>query len=221
LQEFDGVEVSLEDNAMSLTQKVLSVLDVGSSGNFFKKFEKFDIIPIDISPSDDTVFTCDFLSVPIEDRLQIANKTVEILPSNYFHAVIFCLLLEYLPSSAQRIKCCEKAYKALKTEGILIIITPDSSHEMKNSKQIKNWRWTLSKIGFTRIKLEKLINLTCMAFRKNLTPEVPRKWAESHRDNMEFKMEIPQDKSVKLDGEDKGEDFEFDAEMMQELPQFE
>jgi 25S rRNA (adenine2142-N1)-methyltransferase len=111
--------------------------------------------------------------------------------------VLFCLLLEYLPSSLQRINCCEKAYKVLKTEGILVIITPDSSHEMKNSKLIKNWRWTLAKIGFQRVKVEKLRNLTCMAFRKSLTPTIPRNWAESHREPyMEYKIEIPQDKSM-------------------------
>lgn len=206
------------DEQMSLDEK-LRILDVGSSGNFFKKFERFEILPLDISPSDDSVFTCDFLSVPIEFQLKFNNQLIEALPADHFHAVIFCLLLEYLPSSVQRIECCKKAYELLKTQGILIIITPDSSHEMKNSKQIKNWRWTLSKIGFARIKVEKLMNLTCMAFRKSVAPEVPQRWADTHSDNMKFEMIIPQDKTVKLDNGD-NEELEFDAELMKELAQF-
>ena len=159
------------------------------------------------------------MSVPVEDNLKIGLKTIEIIPANYFHVVIFCLLLEYLPSSAQRLKCCEKAYKVLKSQGILIIITPDSSHEMKNSKIIKNWRWTLSKLGFTRIKVEKLMNLTCMAFRKCIAKEVSQSWAEKHSENMKFEMLIPQDKSVKID-EVAEKKCHFENDLMQELALF-
>ena len=218
LNEIEGTEIN-PSTFLPVIEKPLKLLDVGSSGNFFKKFEKFDILPIDISPSDISVFCCDFLSVSVGNQLKIEQKTIEILPENCFHAVIFCLLLEYLPSSTQRLKCCEKAYEVLKNQGILILITPDSSHEMKNSKIIKNWRWTLSKIGFTRIKVEKLMNLTCMAFRKSIAKEVPQSWAEKHSDNMKFEMLIPQDKSVEID-EEIGEKCYFDNDLMQELALF-
>ncbi|CRL08573.1 CLUMA_CG021382, isoform A [Clunio marinus] len=202
LNEFSDIQIDFK----------LEVLDVGSSGNFFKH-ERFNVIPIDISPSHDSVYYCDFLSVSIDQELQCNSNSIETLPREFFHVVIFCLLLEYLPTSQQRIKCCEKAFKALKTEGILVIITPDSNHEMKNSKQIKNWRWTLAVMGFQRIKFEKLKNLTCMVFRKSLKPEIPLRWANNNKeDYMEFKLEIPQDKSkVKVIAEDcKNEKQEFD-----------
>lgn len=198
----------------------LEALDVGSSGNFFKTYERFNMLPIDISPSDNSVLFCDFLSVPIEDRIIRDESTVTALPSSHFHVVIFSLLLEYLPSSDQRIRCCEKALQVLKTNGILIIITPDSNHHMKNSKQIKNWQWTLAKIGFQRVKVEKLKNLTCMTFRKGLTTEIPQRWAESHKEAyIEFKLEIPQDKvATKEQLHEVATKIKFDVDLMNELP---
>lgn len=210
------IEILNDDLLMTAPEK-LECCDVGSSGNFFKNYERFNVLPIDISPSDDSVYRCDFLSVTITDSLIIDEGRVSSLPVNHFHVVIFCLLLEYLPSSAQRIECCQKAYTMLKTHGILIIITPDSSHEMKNSRQIKNWRWTLAKIGLQRVKVEKLKNLTCMAFRKCLNLEVSRRWADQHyEDHMKFKLEIPQDQNKYEVNEDAVE--EFDVDVMSELP---
>lgn len=216
----EGCEIELTaHDSVSLDSK-LEVLDVGSSGNFFKKFDGFNILPIDISPSVDSVLICDFLSVPLEDQLRLTTSSVDALSRNFFHVVIFCLLLEYLPSSVQRIQCCEKAYQVLRTEGILIIITPDSNHELKNSKQIKNWRWTLAKIGFQRVKVEKLNNLTCMSFRKSLSPSVPRYWADSHKESyMEFKLEIPQDRAKKNENFEPVEQPDgFNVKLINELP---
>lgn len=191
----DGCKVQDQPDVILIAADKLEALDVGSSGNFFKRFERFNLLPIDISPSHDSVYMCDFLSVPVESHLELAGNIVKSLPSDHFHVVFFCLLLEYMPSSYQRLKCCEKAYQTLKTHGLLIIITPDSNHQLKNSKQIKNWRWTLARIGFQRIKVEKLTNLTCMAFRKCSNPEITHRWAEQHTEEyMEFKLEIPQDK---------------------------
>lgn len=220
----EGIEMELHAQVKMMMSPSsdckLEALDVGSSGNFFENFKGFNILPIDISPAVASVFFCDFLSVPLEDELRLNESSVEALPTNHFHVVIFCLLLEYLPSSDQRIKCCEKAYQVLRTEGILVVVTPDSNHEMKNSKQIKNWRWTLAKIGFQRVKIEKLKNLTCMSFRKSLHVAIPRHWANSHKESyMEFKLEIPQDRGKKKASVESDEETcEFDVGLMNELP---
>lgn len=219
----DGWDVEQPvEGILPITEK-LEALDVGSSGNFFKSYERFNVLPIDISPSDESVWFCDFLKVPVDDQLQRDDTKISALPTNHFHVVIFCLFLEYLPSSIQRIKCCEKAYEVLRTQGVLIIITPDSNHEMKNSKLIKNWRWTLAKIGFQRVKIEKLKNLTCLAFRKSLDPSIPRRWAENHReDYMEYKLEIPQDRIKEEESQELSDAIEvFDVHLMNELPPFE
>lgn len=196
-----------ECQEIQLRGSKIEVLDVGSSGNFFRNSENFKILPIDISPSDPTVYVCDFLSVNFGDSLEMKSRQQNVvdfeseeiiqLPRNHFHVVVFCLLLEYLPSSELRIKCCQRAYEVLKSQGILVIITPDSNHENRNSKLIKHWRWTLEHFGFHRIKLTKLRNLTCMAFRKSLHPEICMKWAETHKESYmtKLKIEIPQDSS--------------------------
>lgn len=190
--QIEGAEVP----EMQVTDQ-LETLDVGSSGNFFKDCKRFKILPIDISPSDSSVYSCDFTSVDLKDSLEIGeNQKILKLPKNFYHIVIFCLLLEYLPSSEMRVKCCEKAYEVLKSQGILIIITPDSNHETKNSKLIKYWRWTLAQIGFQRVKWTKLKNLTCLAFRKSIHPEIPLQWSRHHQESYMTKLqiEIPQDR---------------------------
>lgn len=188
--------------------KNLQVLDVGSSGNFFRNYENFNVLPIDISPSDSSVFNCDFLNVKLGESLQKQQQLVDHanrleviqLPHNHFHVVIFSLLLEYLPSSDLRVECCLRAYKVLQPQGVLVVITPDSNCENRNSKLVKHWRWTLASIGFRRVKLTKLKNLTCMAFRKSLSASIGVKWAATHRENYmtELKIEIPQDTNKEL-----------------------
>lgn len=59
-----------------------------------------------------------------------------------------------------------KAHKLLRDGGLLIIITPDSSHQNKNAKMMKSWKKAIESIGFTRWKYHKDSHTHCMAFRK-------------------------------------------------------
>jgi 25S rRNA (adenine2142-N1)-methyltransferase len=185
-----------ENNCDIDLQENLKVLDVGSCGNYFKQFEIFNVIAIDIAPAVSDVLYCDFISVPVADTLKLDTEQLHQLPESHFDIVIFCLLLEYLPTSEMRIKCCEKAYQVLNCGGILIIITPDSNYQHVNAKQIKTWQYVLAKLGFRRIKIEKLTNLTCMAFRKSIAKEISQQWAEVRDKELfaNFKMEIPQER---------------------------
>jgi hypothetical protein len=97
----------------------------------------------------------------IDNGTKITN-----LPQNSFDVVVFCLLLSYLPAKAQRWTCCLKAHKLLKDNGLLIIITPDSSHQNKNMAMIKSWKTAIESIGFLRWKYHKDHHTHCMAFRK-------------------------------------------------------
>ena len=111
---------------------------------------------------------------PLLDRTKIVHlesfltegKQVKILPSELFHVVVFSLLLSYFPSAVQRWKCCYKAHKLLRPNGLLLIITPDSSHQNKNAAMMKSWKTGIESLGFVRWKYEKQIHLHCMAFRK-------------------------------------------------------
>lgn len=181
----------------------IKLLDVGSCYNPFGRFNEFNVIPIDIAPAVDDVYECDFLNVELTGTIDTektmnstegASKKITKLNVNSFDVVVFSLLLEYLPTSEQRIMCCEKAYQLLAAEGIFIIITPDSKHVGANAKIMKTWRYALALMGFGRIKYEKLEHITCMAFRKCFDAEVSRRWARIHKEPyMDYKIEIPQD----------------------------
>lgn len=190
----------------------IRLLDVGSCFNPFQKYENFDVVAIDIAPSKSSgVFKMDFLNVSI---LEDTTKTFELchnrlthLPPRFFDVVVFSLLLEYLPSSEQRMKCVENAYKVLDNEGLLVIITPDSKHVGANAKLMKNWRYTISLMGFNRIKFEKMEHVTCMIFRKCIDKSVSRRWATLHKEDfMTEELNIPQDFN----------DWQLDEELAQE-----
>ena len=106
------------------------MLDVGSCHNPLKKIlknnESFDITALDLSPATSDVFRGDFIQLPVGNNLELSDvKTeVKILPQNYYDSVIFCLLLEYLPSPKLRLIAVQKAIEVLKPFGILIIVTP-------------------------------------------------------------------------------------------------
>lgn len=224
--EFDDEEhILLEINQKS--DEKLKLLDVGSSGNFLRSIseEKFDVLALDIAPSDPSVMYCDFLSVPVQDELRINSSRIDSLPANHYDVILFSLLLEYMPSSDQRLKCCEKAYDLLKIEGTLIIITPDSNSQHTNSQLIKNWQYVMSIIGFQRMKLEKLANITAMGFRKSLSKQIPTRWARIYKKPyMDYKLEIPQDRNViEDDSLEETKNLMVDSEdvktiMLEELP---
>ncbi|XP_004522715.1 probable methyltransferase BMT2 homolog [Ceratitis capitata] len=176
---------------------VINVLDVGSCFNPFAGEKNLNVTAIDLFPATKDVLKADFLQVITEniDKIVVENGEVNRLPCEYFECVIFSLLLEYIPSPEERLHCCQKAYDLLRTEGILIIITPDSQHVGKNAKLMKNWRYTLGTLGFFRIYFEKLPHITCMVFRKTIVPAVAQQWAALHReDYMTNTINIPQDK---------------------------
>lgn len=185
----------------------IHLLDVGSCYNPFKSFSEFNVTAIDIAPAIDDVFECDFLNVEFGDSMEIVRSdekhpSISKLQTNSYHVVVFSLLLEYLPTSEQRLKCCEKAYELLQNEGILCIITPDSKHPGVNAKLMKTWRYALAQFGLGRIKIEKLEHITCMVFRKCIDPEISRRWARMHKEPyMDYKLEIPQDLTDANDSE--------------------
>ncbi|XP_063709777.1 S-adenosylmethionine sensor upstream of mTORC1 [Culicoides brevitarsis] len=174
----------------------IRLLDVGSCFNPFTKYENFDVIAIDIAPSKSSgVFKMDFTNVEIVDEpMNFCHNRLSHLPHTFFDVVVFSLLLEYLPSSKQRIKCVQNAYEVLDNEGLLVIITPDSKHVGANAKLMKNWRYTISLMGFNRIMFEKMEHVTCMVFRKCIDKSVSRRWAKLHKEDfMTEEINIPQD----------------------------
>lgn len=179
-------------------ETAIKLLDVGSCFNPFQKYENFEVIAIDIAPSISSgVYKMDFTNVTIletTNSFDACHNRLNHLPSQYFDVVVFSLLLEYLPSSEQRIKCVQNAYEVLDNEGLLVIITPDSKHVGANAKLMKNWRYTISLMGFNRIVFEKMEHVTCMIFRKCIDKSVSIRWANLHKEEyMTEQLNIPQD----------------------------
>lgn len=204
LRLLDELKIDVADINQAIASRQIPVeniklLDVGSCYNPFKPFPEFQVTAIDIAPAIEDVYECDFLNVDLGDSTEISSsdsrsQLISKLCVNSFDVVVFSLLLEYLPTSEQRLKCCEKACKLLRNEGLLCIITPDSKHLGMNAKLMKTWRYAMAQLGLGRIKIEKLEHITCMVFRKCLDPEISLRWCRLHKEPyMEYRMEIPQD----------------------------
>lgn len=187
-----GLKYEINDKFEGVSD--INVLDVGSCYNPFASCDYMKVLSVDLYPAVPSVMKCDFLNVDIGNELDICSNRIIQLRQSSFDLVVFSLLLEYMPSSKQRVECCSRAYSLLNTEGILAIITPDSKHVGANAKIYKNWRYTLALMGFSRIVYEKLPSLHCMIFRKSINPELTKRWAFLHKEPyMNEEINIPQD----------------------------
>ncbi|KAM4601855.1 S-adenosylmethionine sensor upstream of mTORC1 isoform 3-T3 [Polymixia lowei] len=155
----------------------MRLLDVGSCFNPFLKFDEFLTVGIDIVPAVESVYKCDFLNLQLQQPLQLAGDAVEAflshlhnpidtLPAQLFHVVVFSLLLSYFPSPYQRWICCKKAHELLELHGLLLIITPDSSHQNRHALMMRSWRVAVESLGFKRYKYVKFSHMHLIAFRK-------------------------------------------------------
>ncbi|XP_048355532.1 S-adenosylmethionine sensor upstream of mTORC1 [Sphaerodactylus townsendi] len=167
---------SLVDELLHPSGKI-RLLDVGSCFNPFLKFEEFLTVGIDIIPAVESVYKCDFLNLQIQQPLQLAQDAIDAflkqlknpidsLPGELFHVVVFSLLLSYFPSPYQRWICCKKAHELLGLNGLLLIITPDSSHQNRHAMMMKSWKIAIESLGFKRFKYSKFSHMHLMAFRK-------------------------------------------------------
>lgn len=107
----------------------------------------------------------DFLSVEVMPKENSSNIS-SIFSEESFDIVVLSLVLEYLPVPEQRAVFCYKSWKLLIENGLCIIITPDSKSVSHNAHMMKSWKLGMEKIGFIRVKYEKLTHIHCMAFRK-------------------------------------------------------
>lgn len=155
----------------------MHLLDVGSCFNPFLKFDEFLTVGIDIVPAVESVYKCDFLNLQLQPPLQLSRDAVEAflrqlhspidsLPAQLFNVVVFSLLLSYFPSPYQRWICCKKAHELLELHGLLLIITPDSSHQNRHALMMRSWRVAVESLGFKRYKYVKYSHMHLIAFRK-------------------------------------------------------
>ncbi|KAK3103867.1 hypothetical protein FSP39_022514 [Pinctada imbricata] len=178
----------------SFAQGKLYLLDVGSCYNPFSEFEEFISIGIDLCPANEKVHRCDFTNIQIDRELSMGNfvhitstpdHQLVSFPHGAFDVVVFSLLLEYLPAPKQRWLCCTNAFELLKTNGLFIIISPDSHKQHRNAAMIKSWKTCIEAMGFCRWKYEKLEHIHCMVFRK-VKSDVEIGDEDGHYSNMMF-----------------------------------
>lgn len=218
------IEIASKINVTIIQEESFSdpvkLCDVGSCYNPFSNYDFLDVLAIDLCPANKLVYECDFLNVSIDSKLDISDFKVTQLCENYFDAVTFCFLLEYIPSPDLRLKVCENAYKILKPGGLLLINTPDSKHVGANCKIMKCWQFTLANIGFSRIKYQKFKHMHCMAFRKSICKDTAVRWAILHRETyLQHAIHIPQDflKEIEEGGSSKLKT-DISVDDFQELP---
>ncbi|XP_023227298.1 probable methyltransferase BMT2 homolog isoform X2 [Centruroides sculpturatus] len=148
----------------------VKLLDVGSCYNPFSVYPEYQCTAIDLTPAVENVLQCDFLQLKISSQPKVSNllqsEALTELSECTFDVVVFSLVLEYLPAPKQRFVFCQKAWKLLKYDGLLLIVTPDSKKQHCNAPMMKKWRLALEHIGFQRIAYEKQRHMHCMAFRK-------------------------------------------------------
>lgn len=249
IEESDDCRMEIEETVShyktpwrSSVEDKLLLLDVGSCYNPFSKFEKFVVIPIDISPAAEDVFYYDFLhatftnknnldscenealrlSDPSISRSKIIhNKLVYLLlhnglPLKTFDIIAFSLLLSYFPAPEQRLHCCVHAHMTLKLFGLLLIITPDSNHQNRHSAMMRSWKEALEAGGFAKYKYEKLDHLHCMAFVKTREDV---EYIKLETDYKKF-MYIPQDFQDNVEptkSENDERELSFDTKVFKDL----
>lgn len=139
---------------------------------------------------------CDFLSVIIsrETPLMPLSQPFDISATTFFmdsyDVVVFSLLLSFFPCPLQRLLCCCRAHQVLRLHGLLLVVTPDSSHQNKHAHMMKDWKACIEAIGFHRWKYWKDTHLHCMAFRKIM----PTREDYSELEQRCHQLYIPQDK---------------------------
>ncbi|XP_076801036.1 S-adenosylmethionine sensor upstream of mTORC1-like isoform X1 [Clavelina lepadiformis] len=169
---FDAARISAD-----VVVDKIKLLDVGSCYNPYSEMPEFETVALDLAPANQNVFKCDFLYVEIVEASNANaflpnckstehNSNVTFLPSNYFQVVVFSLLLSYIPCPHKRWLMCKKAYQVLAANGLLLIITPDSSHQNRHAALMVKWKTALENIGFQRIKYCKDRHMHFIAFRK-------------------------------------------------------
>ncbi|KAF0308074.1 S-adenosylmethionine sensor upstream of mTORC1 [Amphibalanus amphitrite] len=161
-------------SASELTSlEAFDTLDVGSCYGPFCGLPRLRVTALDLCPAAPTVLRGDLLSVPLNDRTEVDRASGQLLSlaTGAWHAVIFCLLLEYLPTPRLRYECCRRAAQLLRTEGSLLVASPDSAHRTANGPLYRAWRLALATLGLVRVRYEKTEHLHCMVFRKSAHPE--------------------------------------------------
>ena len=125
---------------------------MGSCYDPFSSLPRLRVTALDLCPAVPSVLRGDLLSVPLTDRTEASGGELRSLAVGSWHAVMFCLLLEYLPTPGMRYECCRRAAALLRPEGVLMVASPDSAHRTANGPLYRAWRLALATLGLVRVR---------------------------------------------------------------------
>lgn len=168
----------------------IKILDVGSCYNPIinsPNADAFDVTAIDLCPKNTSVYQCDFLNLRVSntDTVSVITdsgdpsgiKALTSLPAASFDAVVFSLVLSYLPAPSQRLAMIKKAHMLLKRNmdkvakphysPLLLIVEKESIYRSPsidssrgngrtNNTLLSEWKDVITDCGFTLIKYNNL-----------------------------------------------------------------
>jgi hypothetical protein len=145
------------------------------------------VLGLDIAPHPDAsnVCRCDWTrvifsagTVQTDDEADV-GKAVQVSPTaaedpktlqrtlaaGCADVVSFCLLLSYLPTPAMRGQCIVNAHKALRSEGLLVIVSTRTQGKRK-ADWIDDWIEAIQSVGFARVDKSLKAKIVGLTFRK-------------------------------------------------------
>jgi hypothetical protein len=166
----------------------VKVFDVGSCWDYYGSHFtrawpgglRVETVACDLRPSVPSVYECDWLRVDIASSGRVVAEPRE---GSIFHrllaveahdvdALVFSLVLSYVPTPEQRGEMVRRARLVLKNrgEGLLFIMTPHSTDKTRGAPQnalpiLKEWRKSIEYLGFERVIYDRQKSLHCLAFR--------------------------------------------------------
>lgn len=175
---------SLSAAHLPAKERPLEVLDVGSCYNPVGKHPEascWTVTPVDLCPAADSgVLRCDFTRVHFGESTTVRQQdsegsefggpppaaAIDLLGRCAFDAVVFCLLLSYLPCPRQRFTCVANAFRALRPQGLLVIVTTKTVGK-KDLKWLQQWHAAAASLGFKRVAQDVRAKLICLAYRRD------------------------------------------------------
>mmetsp|Transcript_10592 Transcript_10592/g.17740 ORF Transcript_10592/g.17740 Transcript_10592/m.17740 type:complete len:525 (-) Transcript_10592:3-1577(-) len=158
--------------------QLLSLLDVGSGGSFFKPFQELQVTALDLCPVDPSAFQSDFLklqvgpqnSAPIiknfrdmessgEDARMPHAGELQQLPAATYDVAVMNMVLSSLQDATDRARMIAKTRQLLKDSGLLLITLPTSfffpnETEGWSRNLVHEWTEAIEAMGFKKWKHE-------------------------------------------------------------------
>ena len=163
-----------EEEMEAPPKRKIDFLDVGSCYNPFRKALSNDIVEVtalDLQPCHGhDVLRCDFTQIviaPSDGDTIKEGPCCSVLHAASFDVVCFSLVLSFLPTSALRYLMCTNAFRCLRPDGVLLVVSTKTQGSRCGS-WVSNWCTAIESIGFQLAGRSIRVQLILLAFRRGL-----------------------------------------------------